>query len=270
MSDPTANAEATEAEATSAPTEPKEKVDHAANLTEAFTAVVGEVEAGTTTLTDEQVEALQSAYRDVPSGARAPAQGTAMQAVIDAGRADLLPAILASLNNLPKVTKSRAAKPSLPPEVVAAIEGAALIQAFNSLKESNPEAAAAAVQLVGEPGDHAEAIQARAEKALAAVQKATRGGSGDRQRLTETLADLIADGRVASGSKLTCSVEGVVANVRKDGTVSVKLGDDLREFDNLSGAAKAVKEHTGAKNPSVNGWDFFQYNGESVGKLRTK
>ena len=271
--------EATPAEATEAPATPatpaaeaKPKVDHTAVLTAAFEGVVKGVEASETTLTDEQVTTLQTAYREVPSAARAAAQGTAMQAVIEAGRTDLLPAILQALNNLPKVTKSRASKPALDPAVAAAIEATALVQAFNSLKSANPEATTQATEWLrdGVPTEHAEAISQRAEKALAAVQKASRGGSGDRQRLTETLADLIADGRVPKGSKLTCAVEGVTANVRQNGTLSIKLGEELKEFDNLSGAAKAVKEHAGAKNPSVNGWDFFQLDGKAIGGLRQK
>ena len=248
----------------------KPKVDHTANLVAAFSGVVGQVEAGATELTDEQVSALQEAYRDVPSAARAVAQGNAMQAVIEAGRPDLLPAFIAAITNLPKATKARTAKPTLDPTVAAAIELIALVQAYNSLKEANTEASDMATGWLTEgiPADHSAAVEAKAKKALDAVQKSSRGGSGDRSTFTETLKDLVEDGRVPGGSKLTCAVEGVVANVRKDGTVSVKIGDELQTFDNLSGAAKAVKLAAGAKNPSVNGWDFFLYDGKAVGKLR--
>jgi hypothetical protein len=264
----TSTTEAPEA-TTEAPAAPTPKVDHAGNFATALVKASAMVNEAGDDLTDEGRNTVWEALRAVPSAARGTAQGAALKAVLDDGQADSLEYILNAINSLPKATSSRATKPSLDPTIALAIQGAGILVAFSEIG-NDPEYGADAATLAKDwfsngstPPEHVNAVLQAASNAIKGSAK--RGGAGGtRATFDETLTDLIADDRLKTPATLVGKVNGeeVTCRVMKSG--KVKFGD--AEFDNLSAAAGAAR----GEGKSVNGWDFWSYEGTAVGKLRTK
>lgn len=254
-----------------APAEAEAKPDYEALLTEAF------VEASKN-LTDEglpaeQITKVQDAFRQVPSAARGRVQGLALKAVVAEGNLDAIEAILDACNDLPKAPSS-ARKPAVDPVEAASIQAAGLLVAYAAVLEGDAGEKAGPIAQDwyangSVPADKLPQVLAAAERAMKAVSRGT-GGSGTRRSFSETLEDLINDGRIVPGTTKLVGSGDAKATVEKSG--KVRIGND--RFDNLSAAAK----HAKGGDKAVNGWDFWsvevEVDGEPkmvpVGTLRTK
>ena len=90
------------------------------------------------------------------------------------------------------------------------------------------------------------------------------------KKIDVSLAQLVEDGVVKAGRKITASYKGkdVSGSILKDGRVKV----EGEIYDSLSTAGRAVMRANGNEKPAVNGWGFFKVNvnGEwvPIGTLR--
>lgn len=247
------------------------KVDYGEVLSEAFVTASNQLDNDKGELPYEVIKALTETYRGIPAAARGKAQGIALKAVVVSGNSNAIEALLDITNNLPKSGggNGRVSKPSVDPTTALAIQASGLLVAYSDVT-GEPQYGAKAAELAsdwfqnGAPEQYKDAVLKAAAKAVKGSNG--RGGSGTRATFKETLADLIGRGDIKTPATLTSTEKnGVTAKLLKNGTI--KVGDE--EFKNLSAAAKAVKG-TGedGKPRSVNGWDFWLYEGQPVGSYR--
>jgi hypothetical protein len=290
MSTTEAAPEATEA----APAEPeaeKVKRDWNAELAAAFVKAsnaYGDIGGDEPGLPEDVVKAVQDAFREVPAAARGNAQALALKAVLTEGNADALESVLDAVSNMPKATgktgtgRGRKPKVEVDPVAEGTKLGAAILTAWAEIT-SDPEHGAAineAASALFQNGIEDEAQRLEVIELAGRVVKAVNrsrgggGGGGTRKTFTETLADLIGDGRIKAPANVNMGETS--AKILKNGTV--RIGD--RDFDNLSAAAKFAKDpaayDAGTSKVSLNGWDAWQIanpDGEgtvAVGSLRNK
>jgi hypothetical protein len=217
-----------------------------------------------------KVEALQAAYREVPSPSRGRVQGVAMKRAMTEGGLDMgiLGEVLDAFNNLPAASKTSRKSPSVDEPTSNCIRLAGLVVAFNKLQaELGQEAVDAANKWFadGTPEAHLNAVLKVAENAYkASARKGTNGG-GSRNSLNEKVSDLIARGALTVGQVLKGAGDAE-ATVLEDGKIQTK-GET---FDNLSKAARAHRVKADGSQTSTNGWDFWTTDGKvTVGSLRT-
>ena len=227
-------------------------------------------------LAEGQAEALQSAYRAVPAAKRGQVQAEILRDKISEPGANhaAIATILEVMTQAPttKTRAPKAAKPEVPEQelVAQALQTLDLAREQLLASATSDEVRTEAINLVasrnGDLGENAEAITASAEKAVKAVTvkaRKTTGTGGPRVVKTESLSDLIADGRLSAGTQLTHGDS--VATVTAEG----KLEVNGQVSENPTAAAKAA-----GVTSSVNGWDYWQVtSGDkkvAVGTLRTK
>lgn len=256
------------------------KADYPKVLSDAFLAAADDILANEGALSEDGKNALQEAFRSVPSASRGKAQGEALMAVISAGKDAALEAILDACNNLPAAkSASRTSTPSLDPVTALAVQIAGTLVAYSDLG-STPDIGADAVALANEwyqaeggyEGEHKDRILKTAANIVSASAK-RRGGSGTRSQFSQTVADLIEAGAIEVGTTLY-GPKDVKAKVQKDG--KIKVGNSAAS-DSPTAAARLAK---GEPKASVNGWDFWEVEVEdaeaedgikrvSLGSLRT-
>jgi hypothetical protein len=256
----------------------KPKVDWAATLTSAFLEAASSYDAATTALTEEAATKLGETARTVPAAARGNAQGLALKAVVENGYADALPAILDVINNLPKASTRVAKKPrvEVDPVELGGKQASAILVAWAKMTNGeNGAAIAERAQKLYNEGIEDETVRNEvlglADRAVKAVSRKSGSTStgGTRKTFSESLEDLINDGRLKANQKIV-GAGGVEGKILKAG--KVKIGD--QEFGNLSAAASWVKqEGDTSKKVSLNGWDFFTVTAEdgnavTIGSLR--
>lgn len=241
---------------------PKAVIDHEGNLFDAIVAFASSED-------ENKVATLQGAYRAVPAAARGKVQGVAMKRAMTEGSVDMdvLGNVLDAFNNLPTVTKSARVKENLPPEVAGAIRLAALMVAYPAAQTELGDEADAQARVWykdGVPAEHLDTVLRLATQAIKSLDKGGRGGGGDRVQMTEKMKDLLDRGVITAGAELT-GAGGVTASVNEDGTIST----NGETYPNPSAAARIHRIKDG-KPVSTNGWDFWQFEGKSVGDLRIK
>lgn len=247
-----------EAPATEAPAEVKDETPPEDALYDAIVAFSN----------DSDVKALQETYRGVHSSARGKAQGIAMKRAMTDGGVDMdvLGAVLDAFNNLPAASKSSRTKPKVDEATLAAIRLSGLMVAFEALRaELGEDAFTTATEWFGAeaPEEYRTQILKVAGNVTKASTKGTRSSSGGRDTLKEKVADLIARGALPAGSVLK-GANDVEATVEADGTITT----NGESFTNLSAAARVHRVKEDGTKTSTNGWDFWTFDGKSVGELR--
>lgn len=228
-------------------------------------------------LAEGVTETLQAAYRAVPAAKRGQVQAQILRDKISEPGANhqAIATILEVMTQAP-ATKTRAPKAPRPEtpefELVAQAINAldvARQELVNSI--STDEIRTQALDLATSRFDGTaetsteltEAINAAAAKAVKAVtvkaRKASGGTGGPRFVKTEGLTELLSDGRLTAGAELKHGEN--VATVTADGKLTV----GGVECANPTAAAKQA-----GVTSSVNGWDYWQFDGKPVGNLRTK
>lgn len=246
-----------------------EKTDHGAVLTDALLEVITEVEPGGE-LAEDQVAVVQTVFRSIPAGARGKAQGLALKAVVEAGGAVHLPALIDAMTSAPAPAQ-RASKPKADPRVALTIQAAGILVAFADVtadEELGADVAAAAKDWFqnGCPDEHKEAILRAAANAVKGAGRRSGGtaSGGPRASFKETLSDIIARGGVEAPTELTYGKEGDGGTATLLETGEIQVGEAI--YANPSAAAKAINEAEGRG--QVNGWTFFKVGGATLASLR--
>lgn len=219
---------------------------------------------------DHEVQALQTAYREVPAAARGKVQGIAMKRAMTEGNVDMeaLGEVLDAFNNLPTATKTTRTRPQVDEATQNVIRLASLMVAYQAVQESFGEGANAAHSTADEwfksevPESYKDTVLRLAGQIVKASERKS-GGGGTRGSFRESLSDLIGRGDLPAGAALT-GANDASATVNADGTITTK-GES---FKSLSKAAKVWRVKEDGSQTSTNGWDFWQYEGKPIGSLR--
>lgn len=223
-----------------------------ATVTPAEALVTGATGWAEGTVTDQE---LQELVRAVPSAGRTKPVGLASKAVFRVDP-DKFETFLDLVNDLPSAAKATRTKASLSDEASDAIRATIL-----DLIEGN---VAPIVELAPEGLERelTEGILGAIRATVASYNGATR------KVYKETLAQLIERGAVKAGQKVT-GPNGASGTIKADGTVT---SNGVTGSPSKAAVAN-LKPSKSGKEPSVNGWDFWNVKTDegnvTLGSLRT-
>lgn len=261
---------------TEAPAAPKPTTDElVAELRSQVDNALATASGGT--LAEGVSETLQASYRAVPAAKRGQVQAEILRDAINEPGANhqAIATILEVMTQAPtaKTRAPKAAKPEVPEQELLAqalnaldiaratlLEGASSDEVRTEALNLSDARFTGAEEISPEAVEALTAAAAKAAKAVAVKARKSSGGTGGPRTVkTETLANLLEDGRLTVGAELKHGDN--VATVTSEGKLQV--GEQVA--DNPTAAAKAA-----GVTSSVNGWDYWQFDGKPVGNLRTK